>query len=136
MSNHGIYCSQWILRIKNILQKYDLYNFWQEQNNLSINEINHFKRICKQKIACYYKEEWKECLENSSKCYLYRGFKMEEYLYKFPDDLRICLSKYRMCNHKLPIEVGRHNNIYRKYRLCKICDKDLGDEYHILYVYM
>ena len=67
-----------------------MYNFWQEQNNLSITEINHFKRICKQKIACYYKDEWKECLENSSKC-LYRGFKtelkMEEYLYKLPDDL-------------------------------------------------
>ena len=139
MSNHGIYCSQWILRIKNILQKYDLYNFWQEQNNLSITEINHFKIICKQKIACYYKNEWKECLENSSKCYLYRGFKtelkMEEYLYKLPDDLRICLSKYRMCNHKLPIEVGRHNNIDRKYRLCTKCDKkDLGDEYHYMFM--
>ena len=71
MSNHGIYYSQWILRIKNILQKYNLYNFWQEQNNLSITEINHLKKICKEKIACYYKEEWKECLENSSKCYLY-----------------------------------------------------------------
>ena len=71
--------------------------------------------------------------------YLYRGFKtelkMEEYLYKLPDDLRICLSKYRMCNHKLPIEVGRHNNIDRKYRLCMKCDKkDLGDEYHYMFI--
>ena len=76
------------------------------------------------------------CIEISSKCYLYRGFKtelkMEEYLYKWPDDLRICLSKYRMCNHKLPIEVGRHNNIDRKYRLFKECD--LGDEYHYMLI--
>ena len=40
-----------------------------------------------------------------------------------------------MCNHKLPIEVGRHNNIDRKYRLCTKCDKkDLGDEYHYMFM--
>ena len=52
-----------------------------------------------------------------------------------PDDMIICLYKYIMCNHKLPIEVGSHINIDRKYRLCKECDKkDLGDEYHSTFI--
>ena len=47
----------------------------------------------------------------------------------------ICSSKYRMCNHKLAIEVGRHINIDRKYRMCKKFDKkDLGDEYHYTFI--
>ena len=78
-------------------------------------------------------------MENSSKCYLYKGFKselkLEEYLCKLPNDLRINFTKCRLCNHTLPIEIGRHKNIDRKYRICTLCDKhDLGDEYHYMFI--
>ena len=44
------------------------------------------------------------------------------------------MSKFRMCNHKLPIELGRHNNIERNLRKCNKCGIDIGDEYHYLFI--
>jgi hypothetical protein len=61
--------------------------------------------------------------------------KMEKYFISMPDDLRICMSKLSLCNHKPPIEVGRHNNIERNLRFCNLCNKkNLGDKYHYLFV--
>ena len=34
-----------------------------------------------------------------------------------------------MCNHKIPIHVGRFNNVPRAERICTVC-KVIGDEYH------
>ena len=52
--------------------------------------------------------------------HVYKGYKsevsLEKYLINLSDDLRICMSKFRMCNQKLPIELGRHNNIERNLR--------------------
>ena len=31
---------------------------------------------------------------------------LEKYLINLPDDLRICMSKFRMCNHKFPHRAG------------------------------
>ena len=72
---------------------------------------------------------------------MYKGFKpelkLEEYLCKLPNDLRIHLTNFRLCNHKLPIEIGRHKNIDRNYRICTLCDKHdlhVGDEYHYMFI--
>ena len=44
------------------------------------------------------------------------------------------LLKFRVCNIKLPIEVGRFTNLPRHERTCHICNKDqLGDEFHFLF---
>ncbi len=44
------------------------------------------------------------------------------------------LLKFRTSNHKLPIEVGRWNNIDIPDRKCTICNLgDLGDEYHYIF---
>ena len=38
-------------------------------------------------------------------------------------------------NHRLPIELGRYNEIVRKDRLCTLCQSnDIGDEYHYLFI--
>ena len=131
--------AQWLITIKEMLRKYDLYDVWQSHNTMLLDALGQFKKKCKLKIKEHYTEEWKNCLENSPKCYLYKGFKpelkLEEYLCKLPNDLRINLTKFRLCNHKLPIEIGRHKNIDRNYRICTLCDKhDLGDEYHYLFI--
>ena len=130
LSENGIHNAQWLITIKEMLRKYDLYDVWQSQNTMLLDALGQFKKKCKLK---------KNCLENSSKCYLYKGFKpelkLEEYLCKLPNDLRINLTKFRLCNHKLPIEIGRHTNIDRNYRICTLCDKhDLGDEYHYMFI--
>ena len=43
------------------------------------------------------------------------------------------LLKFRSCNHKLPVEVGRYELIDYKDRLCPICEVEVGDEYHYLF---
>ena len=93
LSENGIHNAQWLITIKEMLRKYDLYDVWQSQNTMLLDALGQFKKKCKLKIKEHYTEEWKNCLENSSKCYLYKGFKpelnLEEYLCKLPNDLRI-----------------------------------------------
>ena len=77
-------------------------------------------------------------LQMSSKCSLYRNFKvelkMEKYLCVLPNPLKFALIKFRTSNHKLPIETGRYDNTERKDRICTLCSvKDIGDEYHYLF---
>ncbi len=41
------------------------------------------------------------------------------------------LTKLRSCNNKLPITVGRYNNIRREDRIFEKCNaRVIGDEYH------
>ena len=106
---------------------------------LSIDEFSIFKSKCKSKIQEFYKVEWLRNVNESSKCYLYKGYKseliMEKYLIYLPKELRIPMTKFRMCNHKLPIEIGRHNiKIERNLRICAKCFNDLGDEYHCMFI--
>ena len=54
---------------------------------------------------------------------------LEKYLINLPDDLRMCF-KFRMCNHKLPIGLGRHNNIEINLRKCNEC----GDKCYYLFI--
>ena len=73
----------------------------------------------------------------SSKCLNYRVFKhcfeLEKYLVNLPLRLRIPLCKFRLGNHKLPIEVGRYTGVPRAERLCVFCNENsVGDEYHLL----
>jgi hypothetical protein len=98
-----------------------------------------FKNKVKNNLSKFYEESWLEVMQNSSKCSLYREFKtelkLETYLYKLDDNLRINLTKYRLSNHRLPIEVGRHNNIIRSERTCIFCTEyDIGDEYHYMFI--
>ena len=43
------------------------------------------------------------------------------------------MTQFRMCNHKLPIKIGRHK-IERNLRICTKCFNDLGDEYHYMFI--
>ena len=59
---------------------------------------------------------------------------METYLLKSPVSLRIYLTKFRVSNHKLPIERGRYENLERSERKCNVCHV-LGDKFHFLFQY-
>ena len=60
-------------------------------------------------------------------------FKFEEYITKLNKSERITLCKLRLNINKLPIVLGRHQNIPRIERICNKCDRNLiGDEYHVV----
>lgn len=43
------------------------------------------------------------------------------------------MAKFRTCNHKLPIEVGRWHKVERNERKCLFCKNNIGDEFHFLF---
>ncbi len=60
-------------------------------------------------------------------------FKMEKYLSCNSTYHVNLLCRFRVSNHKLPVEKGRYHGIVRYQRYCTLCNKNkLGDEYHLL----
>ena len=137
LSERNVYETEWIRTVKNYMLKYNLYGYWENQNKLNMQGFEQFKKECKMKVKEYYKNEWANEVNECKKAYLYKGMKdqselkIEKYLLCLPTNLRITMTKFRMCNHKLPIEIGRHFNLERQLRVCEWCD-ELGDEYHYL----
>ena len=42
------------------------------------------------------------------------------------------MTKFRLSNHKLMIEKGRHNNIENNKRYCQFCPNCIENEYHFI----
>ena len=140
LDKNGIFNSGWISAIKQLLTKCELYNkYWLGQDSASINQMQFFKKLCKAKLSKYYEQEWRSVVQNSSKCALYKNFKLslklEKYLIDLDVNKRINLTRFRLSNHRLPIEVGRYNNTIRTERICLKCaNYDICDEYHCMFI--
>ena len=45
------------------------------------------------------------------------------------------ITKFRISNHRLNIEVGRYKNVVRPLRFCTLCDhNDIEDEFHFILI--
>ena len=127
----------WAFQIKNILIKIGMNNLWQNQDNLP-NNLN-YKNI-KQRIIDIHMQNWYTIINNSrrlsSYCIYKHEFNSEKYLNCIKTNkYRIALSKFRLSSHNLEIETGRHTNIAREDRKCKICNTNaIENEYHFLLV--
>ena len=139
LDDTGVYHSDWITRIKQILVNCNMYEkYWKQQENDKLHcevSLSMFKTELKKNLRIFYENSWRNDMQNSSKCFLYREFKeqlkLEKYLLIVEKSARINLTRYRLSNHKLPIEIGRHNNIVRNERICELCSKkEMGDEVH------
>ena len=61
------------------------------------------------------------------------SFNRQKYLELIPDfQLRRCITKFRCSDHRLEIELGRHNNIKINEHICKICNAETETEEHFL----
>ena len=57
----------------------------------------------------------------------------EKYLTYFPSTLRQRVLKFRLSNHRLPIQQRRSLGIPRDERICTVCDSgEVGDAFHYL----
>ena len=45
---------------------------------------------------------------------------------------RVLMSKFRLSNHTLMVEKGRHENINPEERFCSFCHQEMEDEFHFL----
>ena len=126
--------SNWLTCIYNILNKMGFSNYWLSQQ--ACPKI--FKNIVNVRQTDIFIQEWNETMFNNSKCITYRAFKdkfqFENYLVKLPTKLRILFCRFRVSNHKLPVETGRYINLPHDQRICHLCNSNnLGDEFHYLF---
>ena len=93
----------------------------------------------KKSVREHYSSTWQRELMNCPKAEFLRQFKnqirQEKYLSIINDrNLRVILTKFRLSDHELNVEKGRHKNIKRQERLCPCCSlkKQIENETHFL----
>ena len=124
---------RWILQIKSELSSLGL-SYICSENYIDFNVFS----IIKQKLLDVHKQHVLENIIRSPEGYLYQhlidNFCLQTYLRKPIDRkyLRL-LAKFRLSNHPLNIEIGRHRNIVKSERTCKCCHlHDIEDEFHFI----
>ena len=59
---------------------------------------------------------------------------MENYLLRIKNSkVRVQVSKFRLSNHKLMIETGRHRKLAKENRICPFCPCSVETEIHFLF---
>ena len=127
--------SKWMLYVKNSLNNLGFGNMWDSNEGFT---YEWFKHTIKQRIYDQFEQKWHCNVFDSPKGHFYRiikeNFCFEKYLDILDPSDRIALCRFRTCNNRLPIEVGRWYGIERSERKCTLCnDNEIGDEYHYLF---
>jgi hypothetical protein len=94
--------------------------------------------VVKMNLIDQSKQTWSTSVDNSPKALNYRlykkGVSFENYLEILKDKNLFLLCRFRICNHRLPIEIGRWQSINRENRVRNLCQgMELGDEFHYLF---
>jgi hypothetical protein len=50
------------------------------------------------------------------------------------NDINIAMNRKKRSNLKLPIETGRWANILKQNRKCYLCNLEIGNEFHYLFI--
>ena len=123
--------TNWILTIEKLIDCFNLAD--------KIGKHENFKRQSKIEIDRVYVNYWNTELRNPdlSRLNLYKEikgeFKMEHYLQTTNVEHRRAIAKIRCSDHTLEVEKGRHKNIPRSERKCKLCTLDeIETEEHFL----
>ena len=133
----------WIENIKMILVKNGMTNFYT--NNYTVRHLFIYKKLV-QKLSDIFHQNSFETIKNvKSKLRTYAVFKtdigLENYLTEIKNvAVRTQVTKFRLSNHRLMIEVGRHKNKKKNDvvnnqddRNCIFCPHKIEDEYHFLF---
>ena len=128
------------MKIVDFLLSYTKYDTSDLENIDKCQNANMFLRDYELKLKTMYDQHWKKSINdsfNESKmeflCEYKRNFKFESYLDNLNYEDRKGLTKFRLCNHNLPIERLRYENVRRYNRLCDICSSGtIGDENHYM----
>ena len=85
----------------------------------------------------FHQEAFTEINKPNSKLRTYKNFKLkigiENYLSLITcTKRRMTMSKFRLSNHNLMIEIGRHKKISKELRFCPLCPNEIEDEMHFV----
>ena len=131
-NNHLI----WISSIQECLERNgmtDLYLNIPENRLLTIN-----KKIFERLSDSFHQYAFAEIKKEKSKLRVYANFKeqigFEKYLSTMKNpEKRAVITRFRLSNHKLMIEVGRHKHIPKQIRFCPFCSDCVETEFHFLF---
>ena len=125
--------SKWIENVKNILVECGLPGVWYNQYFLNGKLL---KSLLLQKLEDIFIQHWHSDTERTSNTSLYKHFKTSfgtsNYINSLDKSSCKTLIAFLTRNHRLPIEIGRWQNIPSHDRKCIFDCNDTGDEYHYL----
>ena len=128
---------KWLTNIKKILDSLGLSFIFNDQNKTQFN-LNWLKSTIKTRLKDQFVQSWTNSITNSSRGQFYILFKQElkfeSYLTCLRNPLANYMTKLRTCNIKIPYETGRWSKTPRDERICQLCNADIGNEFHYLFI--
>ena len=120
----------WPHLIQNKLTEIGMMNSFKEGKEIHVKAYSRMRGI-------FHQEAFAAINQESSKLRTYKLLKeeigMETYLTIVNNTKnRTTLTKFRLSNHTLMIEKGRHQNIDKNLRFCPFCPTRIEDEMHFL----
>ena len=138
LNNRGF--KTWVTNIESMLYEAGMDNIWKDQA-CDMNICNKFKTLIFTNYSIYCMRSINCSITNPklrTYCKFKHDFSMEPYLLSILDfKIRRQLSRFRLSNHSLCIEKGRHQRpkMVVEKRLCVLCGTNqIEDEFHFLCV--
>ncbi len=108
----GLYTSPWVAYVTILLNDNGTSGIWLSQN---VPNLMWFKGAVERRLKDQWITMWYHNLSTKSLCSNYRVFKrvysLEEYFLKMPKSSRMLITRFRIGNNKLPINVGRYTGL-------------------------
>ena len=128
--------ASWDLSVRSLLETNGMLNFYIDDPVSEFPFI--YKRIYQRLYDNFLETSFGAIEDNSSKLRTYAIFKtepgLERYLTEIKNfSLRQYVTKFRLSNHRLAIETGRHNGTALNERFCTFCPGKIEDEFHFLF---
>ena len=125
----------WISSIKSTLENIGLLNFYNGDYTAKPPFV--YRKLFQRLSDIFHQEIFSKINGERSKLRTYAIFKKEQGFEKYLADIkntnvRKNVTKFRLSNHKLMIEVGRHQKIDAEQRFCPFCPNAVEDEFHFL----
>jgi hypothetical protein len=127
----------WLCGVHSMLDSLGLSYIWYNPKDCGYT-VDMFKNVVKERMKDQFLQRWQQELMESSSCLNYRLFKhnfqFERYLIDLPPDYSNSFLRFRVLNHRLPIQRLRYQKIERSLRVCDLCASgEIGDEFHYLF---
>ncbi len=130
---------QWITHIKSILQSHGLEHHHHDQSYRNRKHSSIYNLLHKNQCEKFHENALQKIINPDNKLRTYALFKTqmgcEKYLHEIKNTkIRQSLTKFRLSNHCLNIEKGRHTvpKTPKEDRFCPFCPNKVEDEVHFL----
>jgi len=125
----------WISSIQNTLNRNGLSCYYTRANN---NDAFVHNKVFQRISDIFHQEAFATIQNPDSKLRTYGLIKskpgVEKYLYEIINpQIRQACTKFRLSNHTLNIEIGRHKNLKEELRICPFCPNKVESEMHFLF---